>query len=271
MRSRNLDSRGSAFLGAALALVIVGGLNAGLVGAQTVPPTVFTTTLVEPNQKTEEVSTDELRKILDDHSAYVFDARPLEEYAVSHIPGALNVAQKPGTPLSLYISDVAEIGRLVPDMNAAIVLYCNGPFCGKSKRLSDDLLAAGYTSVRRYQLGAPMWRALGGVMQIEHDAIGYFRTYDQTAVWLDARTPDEFGGGSLPGAHNLSTQNSDIQLAKDDGRLPNLDHNTRIIVFGNSGIQARALAEEVARNAFHNVAYFGGSFDELDAVALGLE
>ena len=42
------------------------------------------------------------------------------------------------------------------------MLYCNGPYCGKSKRLSADLAAAGYTNVRRYQLGIPIWRALGG-------------------------------------------------------------------------------------------------------------
>jgi rhodanese-related sulfurtransferase len=167
----------------------------------------------------------------------------------------------------VYISDVAEIGRLVPDTGAPIVLYCNGPFCGKSKRLSEDLLAAGYTKVSRYQLGAPVWRALGGVMQIEPEAISYVWTADQTAVWLDARSPDEFGSRTLHGAHNLSTQNADIQLAKEDGRLPNADHNTRIIVFGSTGIQARALAEEVTNNAFHNVAFFDGSFDDLEVLA----
>jgi hypothetical protein len=47
------------------------------------------------------------------------------------------------------------------------VLYCNGPFCGKSKRLSEELITAGYTNVRRYQLGIPVWRALFGVTEIE--------------------------------------------------------------------------------------------------------
>lgn len=98
---------------------------AGQPGGATV--SVMQTTLMEPNQRTAEVSTAELQKILADKSAYVFDARPPLEFAVSHIPGARNVAQKPGTPTSLYISDVAEIGRLVPGRDAALVLYCNGP------------------------------------------------------------------------------------------------------------------------------------------------
>jgi rhodanese-related sulfurtransferase len=104
---------------------------------------------------------------LAEKSATVFDARPFSEYAVSHIPSAVNVSAKPGVPISLYVSDVAEIGRVVQDNKAApIVLYCNGPFCGKSKRLAEELLAAGHTNVRRYQLGIPVWRALGGLTEI---------------------------------------------------------------------------------------------------------
>jgi hypothetical protein len=41
------------------------------------------------------------------------------------------------------------------------------------------------------------------------------------------------------------------------------DHNTRIIVFGRDGDQARAAAEEIAKNAFHNVSFYGGSLADL--------
>jgi rhodanese-related sulfurtransferase len=46
-------------------------------------------------------------------SALVLDTRPHLEWAMSHIPGARDVAPKPGMPLSQYTSDVAESGRLV--------------------------------------------------------------------------------------------------------------------------------------------------------------
>ena len=62
------------------------------------------TTLMEPDQKTPELSTAELRKILAEKSATVFDARPFNEYAVSHIPGAVNVSAKPGVSISLYLT-----------------------------------------------------------------------------------------------------------------------------------------------------------------------
>jgi hypothetical protein len=43
------------------------------------------------------------------------------------------------------------------------------------------------------------------------------------------------------------------------------DHNTRIVVFGRDAAQARGLAEAIAREAFHNVSYFPGTFEALRA------
>jgi rhodanese-related sulfurtransferase len=236
---------------------------APVANGQTDQTSVMRATLMEPDQKTAEVSTGELQQILAAGSAYVFDARPHLEYAISHIPGALNVAPKPGVPASLYVSDVAEIGRLVPGTDAAIVLYCNGPFCGKSKRLAEELLEADYTNVRRYQLGAPTWRALVGVMATEPDGARYVYEGDRTAVWFDARDAAAFAAGSIAGARNL--EKPDVTKAKDDGRLPMDDHNTRIIVFGAEADQAREVAQEIAKNAFHNVSYFNGTLAELRA------
>ena len=84
-----------------------------LAATPAVARTVFDTTLGETNQKTAEVSTHELRDIIKSGSAIVLDARPPMEYAISHIPGARNVAPQPGRPAHLYISDVAEVGRLL--------------------------------------------------------------------------------------------------------------------------------------------------------------
>ncbi len=251
-----------------LALAIVVALAAGYAHGEA-PVTIYRATLQEPNQKTPEVSTEELRQLLADQSAIVFDARPYQEYAVSHLPGARNVSAKPGVPMSAYVSDVAEIGRVVNhDKATPIVLYCNGPFCGKSKRLSAELVEAGYTHVRRYQLGIPVWRALGGLTEIELEGLRYVLAGDRTAVFIDARDPEEFRTQTLPGARNLPRSGvkpgkdvGEVKAAKDDGRLPMEDHNTRLIVFGRDGAQAKAAAEAIAQEAFHNVAYFGGTFE----------
>jgi len=230
--------------------------------------------LAEPNQKTAEVSTEELRKVLVEKSAAVFDARPFMEYATSHIPGARNVAARPGLPMSMYVSDVAEIGRAQKgDKTAPIVLYCNGPFCGKSKRLAEELAAAGFTSVRRYQLGIPVWRALGGVTEIEAAGLGHVLRKDKTAVVIDARESAESARAPFPRARSLPRSRvlegkdvGEVRKAKDDGRLPMEDHNTRLIVVGADAASARYVAEALAREAFHNVSYFPGGVEDAKKV-----
>ena len=215
-----------------------------------------------------EISTEELQAILASRNATVLDARPFREYAISHIPGAANVAPKAGVPMSMYVSDVAEIGRLVHgDKATPLVLYCNGPHCGKSTRLADELRAAGYANVRRYQLGIPFWRAAGGVCEVELEGLRYALANDATAVVIDTREETAFQQGSLKGARNIPRSlvlrpriTGEVKRAKDDGRLPMEDHRTRIFVLGADAASAQFVAHALTREAFHNVSYFAGPF-----------
>jgi rhodanese-related sulfurtransferase len=217
---------------------------------------------------TREITTEALQMILLTGSAAVLDVRPAREFAISHIPGALNGAPKPGVPMSLYVSDITEIGRLVRgNKAAALVLYCNGPHCGKSRRLAAELGDAGYTDVRRYQLGIPAWRAAGGVCQIELDAVVHVVSHDQTAVLIDAREASEVQRGAIARARHIprslvleEKDAGEVSRAKDDGRLPMEDHNTRIVVLGADAEAARYVAEALTREAFHNVSFFAGPF-----------
>ena len=231
---------------------------------------VFDAIVPETDGTAPDISTVELRGILAGRSATLFDARPRREFAISHIPGAVNVAPRPGMPPHRYVSDVAEIGRLLGgERGRAIVLYCNGPTCGKSRRLAAELAAAGYTNVRRYQLGAPGWRLLGGAMQTLPEALPYLVT-DGTAVWIDAREAQAFGSGTVMGAHNIPRsglrpgREQGVMLdAKQDGRLPMEDHNTRIIVFADNAADARAVADAIAGEAFGNVSFVAEPLAEI--------
>ena len=255
-----------------LAVMLLAVTPAAILYAQTRTP-ARQAVFEEQGESTGEVSTEELAAILRTGSAKVFDARPYAEFAMGHIPGAVNVAAKPGVPMSMYVSDTAEIGRLLGNnKQTPIVLYCNGPYCGKSKRLAAELAAAGYTSVRRYQLGIPVWRALGGICEMEVDAIRQVLAKDSTAVVVDVRDADAFRAGSLPGARNIprslvleGKDVGEVKRAKDDARLPMEDHNTRILVVGREAAEARYVADALAREAFHNVSYFAGSIDTLRA------
>jgi rhodanese-related sulfurtransferase len=134
-----------------------------------------------------EISTAEFRAALTNSNAIILDARPYEEYAVSHIPGARAVPAKPGTTPALYVGDASEVAKSIPDKTQPLILYCNGLFCGRSERFADDLIQLGYRNVRRYQLGAPGWRALGGVMQVEKPALLRLLAQDATSVLIDGR------------------------------------------------------------------------------------
>jgi rhodanese-related sulfurtransferase len=219
-------------------------------------PSVFQTTLEEANQLTPEITTEELQRVLASGSAPVFDVRTAKEYAIAHIPGAINIYEK----------EVQQIIAQYPDRAARLILYCNGPSCGKSKRTSEELVAAGYTAVQRYQLGLPVWRALSQTVQTDMPGILYIHGGDRTAVWVDARTPGEFGAASMPGAVNV--QKGEATAANDDGRLPFTDKGTRVIVFGATASQAKVVAAEIAKKAYWNSSYFGGTFDDLSAAGL---
>ena len=113
-------------------------------------------TLAEQNAKTSQISTELLRRILTDKSAVVLDSRSRAEYDAGHIPGAINL----DAPTK---EQVGTVGGLVGgDKTKALVLYCNGPYCQASRGLGERLVEAGFTNVSRYQLGIPIWRALGG-------------------------------------------------------------------------------------------------------------
>jgi rhodanese-related sulfurtransferase len=233
----------------------VSGLLGGMAGS------VYDATLSDPGEATQDISTNEMRRVLLDGVTTVIDGRTRDEYDLGHLPGALSVAPKPDTPMSQYVSDVVEIGKVVGDLTKPIVVYCNGPFCGKSRRLGEELLAAGFSNVRRYQLGTPVWRALVGQMVVELDGLRHLLSADPTAVFIDTRSAQEFAGGSLPRARNL--QPAAIVTSKDDGRLPMDDFNTRVVAFGATGEQARAMAQTLTEQGFNNVKYLDSDADAL--------
>jgi rhodanese-related sulfurtransferase len=219
--------------------------------------------VLHDNGPAAEVSTSDLRLALEHGSAIVLDARPYDEYAVSHIPGARTVPGKPGTTPALYVADVTWVEKNIANKLQPLIAYCNGLNCGRSKRFADELIKAGYSNVRRYQLGAPAWRSLGGVMQVEKDAMLRLLQQDATAVLVDAR---EEQGAAPKLNHAQWIREADAEKAKDDGRLPMTDHNTRIFVVGDTAEQARKVAEAIVHDAFHNVSFYGGSITGLPAL-----
>ena len=89
-------------------------------------------------------------------------------------------------------------------------------------------------------------------------------------MWLDTRAVNEIAKASVPGAKRIGVEvaqggkdNPAIQKAKNEGTLPIEDHNTRIIVFGDDPQAVRSVTEAIAKEAFHNVAFFAGNATDL--------
>lgn len=238
------------------ALAVIGVVGFSTSAAIQARLNIFQTHLEEANQRTPELTTEEIQALLASGATPIFDVRSELEYLIAHIPGTVNLWEK----------EAERIQELYPNRATPLVLYCNGPFCGKSKRTSEQLQALGYTNIRRYQIGMPVWRALGNTVETGLAGFRYMFRHDKTAIFVDARSPEEFAQGSLPGAVNIRTGESD--RANEDGRLPLWDKGARVLVFANTAQEARVVAVEIARRAYWNSSYFGGSFNDLKAPEL---
>ena len=97
----------------------------------------------------EPVSREELLQRTRDDLVTVLDVRPPDEFAVGHVPGALNI------PLDELEARLAEL-----DPNHEIVAYCRGPWCVLSFEAVAALRARGF-KIRRLEGVLPEWRAAG--------------------------------------------------------------------------------------------------------------
>lgn len=71
----------------------------------------------------------------------------------------------------------------------------------------------------------------------------------------------EYSAGMIPAAESIRA--GEVSQATRDHRLGYYDHNTRIVVFGDSASESRAVADEIALNAYPNSFFFGGTYREL--------
>jgi ArsR family transcriptional regulator len=97
----------------------------------------------------EAVSRPELMDRLKAGIVTVLDVRPEDEFALGHLPGAINL------PLSELEKRLADL-----DPDREIVAYCRGPYCVLSYEAVAMLRARGF-KVRRLEDGLPEWRAAG--------------------------------------------------------------------------------------------------------------
>jgi ArsR family transcriptional regulator len=97
----------------------------------------------------EPVSRRELARRVKAGTVVVLDVRPQDEFAIGHVPGALNI------PVDELRRRLAELPK-----NQEIVAYCRGAYCVFSFEAVAFLRKRGFNA-RRLEDGFPEWRSSG--------------------------------------------------------------------------------------------------------------
>lgn len=97
----------------------------------------------------EPVTREELTRLMGGGLVTVVDVRPPDEFAMGHVPEAINI---PVGELSARVEDF--------DPGREIVAYCRGAYCVMSFEAISLLRARGF-KIRRLEDGMPEWRAAG--------------------------------------------------------------------------------------------------------------
>jgi rhodanese-related sulfurtransferase len=94
------------------------------------------------------------KQIHDRGNALFLDARPDDDYARGHIPGAISL------PIDRFDAQIGNILDRHPE-NRPIVTYCSGRTCEDSHKLARLLIEFGFTDVKIFIDGFPGWEKKG--------------------------------------------------------------------------------------------------------------
>jgi rhodanese-related sulfurtransferase len=105
----------------------------------------------DAKKRVRETTVDEVKAKMDRGEKFLLiDVREESEYAKDHLPGAVHLGK------GIIERDIEQ---RVPDISAAMILYCGGGF--RSALAADNLQKMGYTAVISMDGGIRDWRARG--------------------------------------------------------------------------------------------------------------
>jgi rhodanese-related sulfurtransferase len=111
----------------------------------------FLQIVTDAKSRVREVSVDDVKTKLDRGEKFLLvDVREESEYANNHLPGAIHLGK------GIIERDIEN---RVPDLAAAMVLYCGGGF--RSALAADSLQKMGYTNVLSMDGGHREWKEKG--------------------------------------------------------------------------------------------------------------
>lgn len=100
------------------------------------------------------ISLAEMKRLFDEGTAIILDARDAAEYARGHIPGAINIPYD-------RIPEYFDILNSQVPMDAHVVVYCRSVTCDFSDQLATELKIIGYKNVSIFSGGWDAWTRAG--------------------------------------------------------------------------------------------------------------
>ncbi len=206
-----------------------------------------------------EISTEELLKIMTGSEAYtLIDARPVKRFGSAHIPGA-----KPAFP-----KDDNFLSLLPEDKNGLLVFYCGGPTCPYTSMSVEKAQKAGYTKLKGYQGGLPVWKK--AKLPVHSESAWLAKSLNPQHVILDVRDKAASSESHIKGAVALPV--ADIQAMtkqfiaeKKEPELPGLtDLRAPVVVYADSHTSKEALLayKELRNWGYKGTTVLNGGFSK---------
>jgi rhodanese-related sulfurtransferase len=102
------------------------------------------------------IGLNQFRRIVEDKSALIFDARSSLYFGQGHVPGAMNLSR------DHFARDYLRFrSTLEKEKDRPIVVYCSGGACHDSKMVAQALVSLGFDHVRIFAGGWDVWTAAG--------------------------------------------------------------------------------------------------------------
>ncbi len=100
------------------------------------------------------ISLAEMKRLFDEGTAIILDARDAAEYEQGHIPGAINIPYD-------RIPEYFDVLQSQVPMDAHVVCYCRSVTCDFSDQLATELKIIGYQNVSVFSGGWDAWTTAG--------------------------------------------------------------------------------------------------------------
>lgn len=139
----------------------------------------------------------------------IIDSRPYKtKHVLGYIPTSVSI------PDSEFEKRASELPK---DKNALLIFYCEGYACKLSHNSAKKAQALGYTNVKVYAGGYPVWKSEGRYTAIGTPVVEELMASGKPHLLIDSRPfKGKFQQGSIPTAVSLP----DSEFEKSKGLLP---------------------------------------------------